>query len=572
MYRGYPVDASGFINRLMNIARQTDPAGKRCFPESRLPVCRAFIFAGISLFIAVLAVANLLFGDLNQDEGWYLYAARLVAGGELLYRDFAFTQGPVMPYVYSLVWPVIDSHGLAVGRLFSVLMFLACCAGAGCLAAGMVPRGRKSAAAAFALVLAGINAYQSYFSSVVKTYSLSGLLIIAGFLCLMWALRGRKIVGGLLSGIFLGLAAGTRLSAGIALPVAGLFLAVLHVLDTGIQTSQDGNARGTDRRWIWLWFGIGGLLALAVCFVPFLLQAPGNAKYWLFEYHAAREAGGWQKAFLLKAGSMARLVGSYFVPFAVLLCGIVWQVACMNKGAVKKPLWQTPTRVLSLCAWLVVVFVAVVHLSAPFPYDEYQVMIYPLFAAAAASFVVSIVPAPRAWTLSLLVLVLSLASVFSSPIVHNWYVLEIDRLWVRAKRTPPLLKLREAAGVVRNLAHGKTKLLTQDIYLAVESGMEVPRGLELGQFSYFPGMTTAEAEKLNVLNRPLLESLILTSDAPVAAFSGYGFAVKSPEVKELASEQREFFFHTLRSRYVMFRRIPDFGQAYTTLRIYLLTD
>ncbi len=540
--------------------------------RERFPLCRVLIFAGIALFITVLALANLLFGDLNQDEGWYLYAARLVAGGDLPYRDFAFTQGPVMPCLYSLVWPFIDAHGLAAGRLLSVLMFLACCAGAASLAAGIALPGRKSAAAAIALILAGINAYQAYFSSVVKTYSLSGLLIISGFLFLMWALRGRKITGGIFSGFFLGLAAGTRLSSGIALPAVGLLLVMLHIFDSGIQRRKNQQERDAGFGWIWLWFGIGGAVSLAICYAPFLVQTPENAIYWLFEYHASREAGGWQKAMLLKAGSMARLVGAYFVPFAVLLCGIAWRFAHVKKDVACKNIWWTPSAALSVCAWLVVALVAIVHLSAPFPYDEYQVMIYPLFAAVAASFIAGIVPARRVWALSMLVLLFSVASVFSSPIVHNWYVLEIDRLWIRTKQTPPLLKLREVAGVVQSLARGSTKLLTQDIYLAVESGMEVPRGLEMGQFSYFPGLTEAEAEKLNVLNKPLMEKLALTTDAPVAAFSGYGFAVESPGVEEVEPGEREFFFRILRSRYAAFREIPDFGQAYTTLKIYLLTD
>ncbi|MFW6152669.1 MAG: hypothetical protein ACOC6C_06800, partial [Verrucomicrobiota bacterium] len=403
-------------------------------------------------------------------------------------------------------------------------------------------------------------------------YSLSGLLIISGFLFLMWALRGRKITGGIFSGFFLGAAAGTRLSAGIALPAAGLLLVMLHVFGSGIQGRQNRNERDAGFEWIWLWFGIGGAVSLAICYAAFLLQTPENAMYWLFEYHASREAGGWQKAILLKAGSMARLVGAYFVPFAVLLCGIVWRFAQVKKGVACKNIRWTPSAALSVCAWLVVALVVIVHLSAPFPYDEYQVMIYPLFAAVAASFVAGIVSARRVWALSMLVLLFSVASVFSSPIVHNWYVLEIDRLWIRPKQTPPLMKLREAAGVVRSLARGRTKLLTQDIYLAVESGMEVPRGLEMGQFSYFPELTESEAEKLNVLNKPLMEKLLLTTDAPVAAFSGYGFAVESPGVKEVEPGEREFFFRILRSRYAAFREIPDFGQAYTTLRIYLLTD
>ncbi|NLB56843.1 MAG: hypothetical protein GX811_13975, partial [Lentisphaerae bacterium] len=54
------------------------------------------------ILTVVLLALNIYLGDLNQDEGWYLYAADKVVAGEMPYKDFAYTQGPVMPYVYAL--------------------------------------------------------------------------------------------------------------------------------------------------------------------------------------------------------------------------------------------------------------------------------------------------------------------------------------------------------------------------------------------------------------------------------------------------------------------------------------
>ena len=48
---------------------------------------------------AVMAALAVWWGALNQDEGWYLYAAQLVGAGKLPYRDFFFTQGPALPIV-----------------------------------------------------------------------------------------------------------------------------------------------------------------------------------------------------------------------------------------------------------------------------------------------------------------------------------------------------------------------------------------------------------------------------------------------------------------------------------------
>ena len=75
-----------------------------------------------SIFLLALAAglgltgANFYFGDLNQDEGWYLLAARNVSDGKLPYRDFAFTQGPMLPVVYSLATPFVAKFGVGGGE------------------------------------------------------------------------------------------------------------------------------------------------------------------------------------------------------------------------------------------------------------------------------------------------------------------------------------------------------------------------------------------------------------------------------------------------------------------------
>ncbi|MBT3191073.1 MAG: hypothetical protein HN341_00810, partial [Verrucomicrobia bacterium] len=78
-------------------------------------------------FPAILASLGLYafalwFGELNQDEGWYLYAGRLVSEGQHPFVDFASTQGPVMAYVYALAQPLVRLWGVAGGRLFTALL------------------------------------------------------------------------------------------------------------------------------------------------------------------------------------------------------------------------------------------------------------------------------------------------------------------------------------------------------------------------------------------------------------------------------------------------------------------
>jgi len=59
--------------------------------------------AAARLFAAFAAVCisflAVWWGSLNQDEGWYLYAAQMVRDGKFPYHDFFFTQGPALPFV-----------------------------------------------------------------------------------------------------------------------------------------------------------------------------------------------------------------------------------------------------------------------------------------------------------------------------------------------------------------------------------------------------------------------------------------------------------------------------------------
>ena len=67
--------------------------------------------AAILAFGVLLALANVVLGPLNQDEGVYLSAARCVAHGLSPYRDFLFLQAPAMPCVYGLLDRLWDLPG-----------------------------------------------------------------------------------------------------------------------------------------------------------------------------------------------------------------------------------------------------------------------------------------------------------------------------------------------------------------------------------------------------------------------------------------------------------------------------
>ncbi len=527
----------------------------------RLPAC-VWPLLTLAAWAAALglAAANLWLGDLNQDEGWYLYAARMVTHGCLPYRDFAFTQGPVMPLVYAAFEPLVRVAGLAGGRLATAVLGLAAAALAARLARRLAPNGTRAAAALAAFALAAVNVYQSYFFTVVKTYALTALLLLAGFLLLAHGWRRARAWPWLLAGACLALAAATRSSAGIVLPivVAGLWVA--------------RRRQAPPRAW-WL-TGLGAAAAGALVVLPFLVMAPRAFLFFVVGFHTLRDGGSGALALAYKLGFCSRLVQAYFVAIAVGLGAAIAAVArratAAPGSAARAP--DPAAAILQPLAWLSGAAVTLVHLMAPFPYDDYQAFIMPLLAAVLAAVLAATAARlagerAAAWVAAG-VLLLSMAASVSSPLNQDWFIQGRDRIWWRVKDRSPLAALRDVAARIRRETRPGDVLLTQDPYLAVESGRRLPPGLEMGQFSYFPDLTDATAETLHVLNRAGFERLLRTTEAPMAALSGYALAIAAPAVVPVSAADTARFRAILRERFDLADRIPRFGQAYTTLELY----
>lgn len=138
---------------------------------------RLFTRLGVGLYV-LLSLAYFVLGQTNTDEAWYLYASKLIYQGQMPFRDFAFTQTPLLPYIYgvSQVW----RSSIALGRVVSVIISL------GVLLLGIAiarryagARGGACAALFFAAFTFGI-----YLDTIVKTYALLSLLFLATILVL----------------------------------------------------------------------------------------------------------------------------------------------------------------------------------------------------------------------------------------------------------------------------------------------------------------------------------------------------------------------------------------------------
>ncbi|MBQ8125685.1 MAG: hypothetical protein IJ173_07340 [Kiritimatiellae bacterium] len=539
------------------------------------------VYAALAIFaFAVLAAFAVWFGGLNQDEGWYLYAAQLVGEGKMLYRDFAFTQGPHLPKFYkSFAWVWADGRGLLGARIFTAtigLVGMMLAAGLARMLAGhrSVLSTSRSAlsteqtakiAGVIAFLLLGCNLYHIYYTAIPKTYALAQLWVMMGFCLLANGLAERSsainaspdgrtaspdgrtafghsfLVG---AGMALGYAAGTRISLGILLAVCGVGL-LLNFKRFG---------------WSFLWFGLGGALTLALVYGPFLLDAGAREGLVAAQrYHAAR--GGFDAVFTV--GSLSRLVRWYLPVFVLLGLGLAEHSSAiftrssvlftsrsglpMREDGQAVP-DQSATR--NFLLWLMGLgFLAVfaVQMMAPHPYEDYQVPVMGLLAVVAAVLVSELRGAP------LLALGLAWGCSFGSPLLEQWMTNGQDRFWTLKKEKSELAQLRDAARLVEALDPGGKTLFTQDTYLAVETGRRVPDGLEMGPFS--------------ILTDDAWRALIDRAECPVAALSGYTFAINPPVCDERPFDRQMDLWSRVKTRYDRVTVLNDFGQHATPLLI-----
>lgn len=278
------------------------------------------LVAGACFLAIVLYAANLYFGDLNHDEGWYLYAARQVSRGLLPYRDFHFSQPPLVPFIYAFLRPLWGAGGIVGGRLLTAFFGLFSALLAAWLAWRLVPASVKFHAALTCFMLISGNIYQSYFTTIVKTYSLTALFLCGGFLALSFV-HERKHAwwAALFSGLFLACAAGTRISTGITLPIVGCYLIW--------QRKHIGHA------WSWFMFGLAGAAALAGIFLPWFILAPEGFIFGL-SLHADRDTGGLLAFLLYKAGFISRCVRAYYLTILIaIVTGTWWRIVrCSTAG------------------------------------------------------------------------------------------------------------------------------------------------------------------------------------------------------------------------------------------------
>lgn len=169
----------------------------------------------VALFQLVLFLSIARHRLVDGDEGFYLLASRLVFDHKIPYRDFFFTQMPLLPYCYGLwlhftgaSW--LSARALAAGltAALGALLYIKVSSVTGRCLWGI-----------FAVVLFVSNTHIFAWFTVAKTYSLSTLLLFVAYFLISRFVPASPGSAAFIAGLFLGLATDVRLYMAGLVPV-----------------------------------------------------------------------------------------------------------------------------------------------------------------------------------------------------------------------------------------------------------------------------------------------------------------------------------------------------------------
>lgn len=501
----------------MTQSGQVDPrSAKRWFSPQAL----AWLVMG--LLVAQLAFW-VVFRAVNLDEGWYLWAGQEVFQGRLLYRDFAYTQTPLLPYVYGPLQLLFGSS-LYGGRIVTALLGL----GAALLSMSTARRLAGPWAGFFALLILASTVLVATAYTFTATYGLASLLLAAAFYLALRLAPGSRCAA--LVGVVLALAVAVRLSTAVVFLPLGLYVIL-----------------SSPRRWraALALAGAAGL-TLALTLGPFLLASGEVMLYDILGFHTDRNTPQWhlvmvQQKLWETARDLPVLVISYLAATATL----AWRLARGGRAA-----WRAYSFEIALAASIFLLFLA--HFIPRTTMSYYHTLQAPLVAVLAGVWLARLLRHSRAVVVMLLAGALAL-QVISQPPALRFYGLNT---WPHSQ----VEVVRRAAQTLAGLVAEGGQVLTFNLHLALEAGLDVPDGFEMSIFSYRPTWSDEQAQRYRVINNAgLLAALETGADA--VALTQFD--------QNLLYGERDALFSALQRNYRLASVTPGFGPLGDELHIFL---
>jgi hypothetical protein len=476
----------------------------------------------------------LVYRQVNLDEGWYLWASKLVYEGKLLYRDFAYTQTPLLPYVYGLNQRLFG-EGLIQGRLLTALCVLAAVG----LSVGAAARIAGRTAALVCLALCVVSTFALAQFTYTATYALTALLMGAALYVAVgpWPENRRIVVA---ASLFC-LAIAVRLSVAAAAPPFLLYL---------ILTSD-------QRRRALLLVGLAALGTLGVTLGIYWLLSGEMMLYDILGFHTDRLLKAeWHRLRMWHSGE--RAISDFFVLVGVTLTaaatGIVQMWASWQRSS-RRENRRSSAILLTVAAMSLALFV--VHLIPRTTDSYYNSLQAPLICVVGGVLVAHWLrteePTRRRFGWLLIALL-----VFTHG-ARQWRAFAREKYIAQPARSQVAV-VREAANLLRRLVTPGGELLSFSPHLALESGLRLKPGYEMAIFAYQPTWSNEQVTRYHVVNN---EQLLrdLRSGADAVALTGF-------DLEQIYGE-REAVQAILGAQYRWVAVIPDFGPYNDELNLYL---
>jgi len=416
------------------------------------------------IMFLVLAIWCVEHGMPNADEGFYALSAQLVWKGQLPYRDFAYTQTPLLPYLQGAAMELIG-FGARQQRWLNVFWSLSMLVGLGWY---LIWTTRRPLLVGCIFMLWCGSLPLVYYSTIGKSYALTQLILVIA----AWGLWLRRPWVALVWISFFGvLAVGCRLTS----------LPAVCVIYFGAAMQ----ARQQKVAWLVV---IGMPLVFALCMLgPFYAADPVNAYFWTWQYHTSSLL---EKRPVWRVGFDTLLISPGL--FTLMFVG-VW--VCRRKLRAATPfLWCLLAGMVGILANIVV----------PSLYAEYTVIFMPLLIIG----ITEIGGLFTGRTVYIAIAILTAATFGAS-------VLKYPDLYAPSY----LSRVDTAAAFLEKHTDRGAEVLTPIPEVALRAGRSHVPGFEMGCFSLTGEMSDQKAVSLGIRTYGQLLHLIESGEPAAIVFS-----------------------------------------------------
>ncbi len=488
--------------------------------ESPEPLRQVLVWAApLVVCYCLLGLTHFLWGSFTTDEGFYALASRNVSEGMKPYRDFAFQQMPLLPYVYA-AWFRLCGASIETARALSLLF------GAAALLLAIVTCHRRSGwhAGMICALLLGLNLSFVFDSVTFKTQPLTLILTSGSLFVLSRPAPQHSLFEAALAMALMSLAFLTRLSMLPALVCLWAYLL------------WDRRRQPAPQLGLVLANVVGLLITL------YYFRSDGNLFFGVYQFHTdIRTPWTWGRLAEFLQGWLA----NQFPLILGLICGGVYYCSSLIRSGRQEPHPQGTAFLLYLLAAHGSTTLA--HCANAKSYPTHQtsnVMFAAVFVSVILSGAVSrLEQRQKPWLLGGVALIVLFAMPF-----QQWDA--------NFNGEGSIQRIQEAAGIVRRHARPGDTMLSFNSELVVNSGLKSLPGYDLAEFSYFPRMPDELAARLKVVNaNKLLEDISQRRGTFLCAgrrdFSG--MADGNPELVNRLNE-------LIQSTYVQVGSVEKYGQ------------